>query len=150
MVQDISAFGIRANLAASNTYPQGIDITQFADDTDPIDTPDMQIGDKKMSLNGILVVWSTAVAAEVTLAVIPGSDDDTNLAILFEANRVGANKQSARDIITLTVIYPDGSTKQFVNGKITNGMPAKSVASAGRLKTKTYKFAFENLAGGPA
>ena len=152
-MQDISGFGFQINLVASNTFPSGLSITQFADDADPFDTPAIALADKAMGLNGDLIVWSKASPIEVTVNVIPGSDDDTNLGILAEANRVGKGKVSAQDAINLTAIYPaspdnpDGKTLTLVSGRITNGMVGASVASAGRLKTKAYMFTFENRIG---
>lgn len=143
---DISGFGLKARLVASVTFPNGIDLTQFADDADPLDAPSQQIRDKAMGLNGDLLTWSKANPIIATLNVVPNSDDDQNLAVLFEANRVGKGKQGARDEITLTLIYPDTTSVTLNGGAITDGMPTNSVASAGRLKTKAYAFAFENLA----
>ena len=147
MTNDISGFGFQINLVADSTFPAGLNLTQFADDADPFDTPAIQLADKAMGLNGDLVVWSKASPIEVTLNVIAGSDDDENLAILAEANRVGKGKVSAQDAITLTGIYPDGTMLTLVAGRITNGAVGSSVASAGRLKSKPYMFTFENRVG---
>lgn len=144
-MNDISAFGLRVQLTASETFPSGISITQFADDSDPFDAPSMQIRDKAMGINGDLIAWSKANPLPVTLNVIPNSEDDNNLAVLFEANRVGRGKMGARDVIGITVIYPDGRTASFTQGVITDGAPANSVASAGRFKSRAYAFAFENV-----
>ena len=145
MTQDISGFGLRIALKASNTFPAGIVLTQFADDADPIDMPSQQITDKAMGLNGDMVGWSKANPIIATLSVIPGTDDDRNLAVLAEANRVGKGKQSARDIITLTIVYPDGRTATLTQGLITDAILAQTIAQAGRMKTKPYAFAFENM-----
>src|SRR5512138_1873531 len=131
-MNDISAFGLKVQLTASQTFPSGISLTQFADDADPFDAPSMQIRDKAMGINGDLIAWSKANPLPVTLNVIPNSEDDRNLAVLFEANRVGKGKQGARDVIGITVVYPDGRTASFTQGVITDGMAANSVASAGR------------------
>ncbi len=144
-MQDISVFGLRVQLVASVTFPSGISVTQFADDVDPFDSPSIQVRDKAMGANGDLIVWSKANPLLVTLGVVPNGEDDKNLQVLFEANRVGKGKQGARDIITLTAVYPDGTTASFTQGAITDGMPANSPASSGRFKTKTYAFAFENV-----
>ncbi len=144
-MQDISVFGLRVQLVASETFPSGISVTQFADDQDPFDSPSMQIRDKAMGVNGDLIVWSKANPIAITLAVVPNSEDDKNLGVLFEANRVGKGKQGARDVVTITAVYPDGTTASFTQGAITDGMPANSPSSAGRLKTKTFAFAFENV-----
>lgn len=146
-MNNISGFGLRVTLVASRTFPAGLNITQFADDSDPIDMPSIQINDNAMGLNGDLVVWNTANPLEVTLNVLPSTADDINLSILLEANRVGRGKISANDNITLTVMYPAGNFVIFSNGVIREGMPSSGVASEGRLKTKTYVFAFENRIG---
>ena len=143
-MQDISGYGSSVNLVASLTFPQGFDITEFADDADPFDTPDMKIGDGKVGLNGTLLTWTTATALMVAVSVVPNSIDDNNLAILFEANRAGKGKAPVRDVITLTQILPNGSQQQFAPGKIVEGPPGPSISSAGRFKSKTYKFIFEN------
>lgn len=143
-MNDISGFGLKVQVVASVTFPAGLTITQFADDADPIDTPSQQLADKAMGLNGDLIGWSKANPILATLNLIPGSDDDRNLGILAEANRVGKGKNSARDVITMTAIYPDGRVITYSNGIITDAMIGNSVASAGRLKSKPYAFAFEN------
>lgn len=143
-MNDISGFGLRINLVASQTFPAGIVITQFADDTDPADMASIQVRDKAMGLNGDLITWSKATPLPLVIAVVPGDEDDQNLATLLEANRVGKGKQGALDVITATIIYPDGSVNQYTEGVITDGVAGKAVSSAGRIKTTTYTFAFEN------
>lgn len=145
MSNDVSGFGTRVRLVASVTFPAGITITQFADDADGVDVPSQQVADKAMGVNGDMVTWSKANPLTPTLNVIPGSDDDRNLAILLNANRPARGKFPALDEITMTVLYPDGSSTTYVRGKITDGMPGQSLASAGRLKSKSYAFAFEDL-----
>jgi hypothetical protein len=144
---DISGFGIRGILRASITFPQGVPITEFADDADPFDNPSQQIADKAMGLNGHQVTWSKANPIMVTLNVIPDGEDDRNLAVLAEANRVGRGKLSARDVITYTMIYPDGSSRTFSGGVLTDAPLSTSIASAGRKKSKPYAFSFEGVSG---
>lgn len=144
-MQNVSAFGSRIVLRASSTFPSGITITQFADDADPFDLPEITVGETAMGLNGDLVVWSAPNPIMMTLNVIPGSDDDRNLAVLLEANRVARGKRSARDVITATQVYPDGRTLTLVQGVALTGRPGQSSASSGRMKSKPYGFAFEGL-----
>lgn len=145
MATDISAFGIRVVLVASSTFPAGIVVTQFADDGDSLDVPQQQIADKAMGVNGDLITWSKANPLNVTINVIPGSEDDRNLSVLLEANRVARGKQGSRDTITMTAVYPDGTQQTWSSGRITDGIPGKALASSGRMKTKPYMFTFENL-----
>lgn len=143
-MQDVSGFGATVRLVASTTFPVGFGITEFADDGDPFDIPSIAIKESAMGLNGDLVVWSKANPLKVTINVIEGGDDDTNLSILMEANRVGRGKLSANDAITITAVYPTGRTITFDPGVMTNGQPGPSISSAGKLKTKQYMFTFEN------
>jgi hypothetical protein len=147
MAQDISGFGLVINVIASNTFPAGFVITQFADDADPFDIPAIQIADKAMGLNGDLIVWARAVPIDVSISVIPGSPDDLNLGILAQANRPSQGKVPALDVITLTGIYPDGRALTLKSGKLTNSPFGLSVASSGRLKSKTYGFTFQSTIG---
>jgi len=147
-MENISGFGLIVNVLASNTFPVGLLLTQFADDSDPLDLPSIQIADKAMGLNGDLITWSKANPINVTLNVIPGSYADINLAVLLEANRVGRGKTGARDIITMTITYPSLNVIVLNTGTITDGIPASGVASAGRLKSKSYASSFENRTGG--
>lgn len=144
-MEDVSAFGFQIRLIASTTFPQGFDISQFADDSDPFDIPAVAIGDAAMGLNGDLITWSKANPLKTTIGVIAGSADDSNMSVIYEANRVGKGKISARDIITLVGIYPTGRVITLGPGKMLEGMPGFSVASAGRLKTKVFNFSFENI-----
>jgi hypothetical protein len=145
-MEEISGFGLQVNVIADKTFPSGILVTQFADDADPFDMPAVQIADKGMGLNGDLVVWSKASPLDVTINIIPDSEDDRNLAALAEANRISKGKKAAGDIITMTAVYASGKTVTLTNGKLTNALPASAVASAGRKKSKAYTFTFESKA----
>jgi len=150
MSEDISGFGVELLIIASNTFPQGIEITQFADDADPIDLPSTAIAGNAMGLNGDKATWTTANPIPLTTNVITGSEDDANLNLLFEANRAGKNKSSAKDVITAIISYPDGSKTTFTGGSADEFMPGKSIASEGRFKSNAYIFSFENRVAVPA
>lgn len=141
---DVSGYGLSFRLKASNTFPFGLDVTQFSDDSDPLDVPEMDIADHGMGLNGDLVTWTTANPILVTVNVIAGSDDDKNLRLLFEANRAGRNKTSAKDVITGVLAYPDGEAVSLLTGVCKSFVPARGANSDGKLKSRPYTFAFEN------
>lgn len=147
MTENVSGYGLVAALIATTTFPAGVTITQFADNADPADMAAVKIADTALGLNGDLIWWSRAVTLPVVLSVIPGSDDDVNLSILAEANRVGQGKLSAQDDITLALIYPDGTNITYSGGKLTDAPFGKSVSSEGRLKSKIYTFSFQNKVG---
>lgn len=144
-MQDISGFGTRVSIIASRTFPRGISISAFADDADPIEVPALQIGDKAMGANGNMVYWSTANPKELNISVIPGSEDDRNLRALMAANTPAQGRQPAGDVISATIILPNGASTQLTEGKLMQGPPAIGIASAGRQKSSTYNFAFEGV-----
>jgi hypothetical protein len=142
---NISGFGLTARIVASKTFPNGFALTEFADDADPLDSPDLTAADTGMGLNGDLVVWTRPQGIEVVTSVIPTSPGDTNLDILLNANRVAKGKSSAKDVITIVWTYPSGLVVTMNPGIIISGPMMPSVASAGRLKTRTYHFRFEQI-----
>ena len=144
---NVAGFGTVIVLVASNTFPAGILITQFSDDVDAVDLPGVKISDLAMGVNGDLIKWSRAAVLPASIGVIPGSNDDINLSILAEANRVGQGKVSAQDIITLTITYPDGTATVLSQGSITDAPFGKSIAGTGREKSKVYVFGFQNRIG---
>lgn len=144
-MQDVSAIGFTLILRASETFPNGFTISEVADDADPFDIPAVEIASTAMNVNGDLVTWSSPTPMTPTINVIPASESDKNLSILWDANRAARGKRHARDVITLVASYPDGSTKTFSEGKMTSGMPGGSVASGGRIKSNAYVFAFQDF-----
>lgn len=141
---DVSASGTKINIISIPTFPQGFDVTELADDSDPLSFNEVTIAKYGMGVNGDLVTWSTAAPLEVTLNVIANSESDVNLGIILDVNRVAKNKLQIQDVITMNASYPDGSHKVLTKGKLMSGTVANSVSSDGKLKTKQYKFVFEN------
>lgn len=144
MTIDVSGFGLKVVLTASETFPSGITLSAFADDADALDTPAIQLRDKASGLNGDLVVWSKANPLVVTINVLPNSEDDNNLSILAATNRASAGRAPVLDEISITATYPDGTQDRYVRGVITDGIIGRPVSSGGRIKTKAYTFAFED------
>ena len=145
MSQDISGFGLRVSILASQTLPIGLNISAFADDADPFDIPELTIAEAAMGLNGDLITWTAANPISVTLNIIPGSEDDITMQVLAEANRAGRDKSNVQDQFTIVGIYPDGRTVTFGGGKLISYRPGNSISSAGRFKSKPYNFLFENI-----
>lgn len=140
-----SGFGTSVNVKASNTFPQGFDVTQFADDADSLDIPELVQADSGMGLNGHHVVWSKPAVMEVTLNVIPNSPDDLNLETLFDANRLAEQKQVANDVVTLSIAYPNGEVVVLAEAICLASTQAKGISQAGRMKTRAYRFRYTKL-----
>ena len=142
-MENTSGFGFLLNLQADITFPMGIIISQFPDDADPITAEPINIAESAMGLNGDLIVWQKAEPIKLSFSVIPGGDDDDNLAILADNNRVAKGKFPVQDSITIVKIFPNGNTETYANGILMSAPVGTGIASTGRLKTKTYSFAFE-------
>jgi hypothetical protein len=147
MTIDIGFFRASLQIQSTFTFPAGFQVTQFADDSDPIDFPSLKIGDGAMGPNGDLAVWSSAAPILMNINIIATSDDDKNLSILAEANRVGKGKFSVQELITASIVYADGALATLTGGKIIGAHFVRSGTNAGRYKTKAYNFMFENLNG---
>jgi len=141
----VSAFGLSAHIIASKTFPNGFILTEFADDADPLDSPDFQAADTASGLNGDMLVWSKAGGIEIAVNVIPTSPGDDNLDALLDANRNGKNKSSAQDAIGIVFTYPTGQRVICADGVILSGPMLPQVAGSGRLKTRLYRFKFEKV-----
>ncbi|MEX5763265.1 hypothetical protein AB6H12_13475 [Proteus mirabilis] len=144
-MNDISATGLSLIIQASKTFPAGIPITTFSDEGDPLDLPTVNITQTAVDINGNLVSWSSPTPQTVTINVLAGSEEDENLAILFDANTARWGRRPASDVITLVASYGDGSITTARNGRITDGCRGNSVAGAGRLKSKQYTFIFQDF-----
>lgn len=145
---DISGFGIVVALTATNTFPAPLLITQFADDTDPLESGPIDIADKAMGLNGDPIYWAKANLIPMTLGVIPGQANDLELQVLSDNNRVGPGKVGANDVINATITYPDGTVIILGQGRLVSAPAVKSVSSSGRLKSRVYGFVFASKIGG--
>lgn len=147
---DISGFGLVMTITASTTYPAPVTLLNLAKDTDALAIADNVIGDAETGVNGEIISWSTNNPIEVTLSAIPDSLTDMALFNLWNANRPEFGKRGARDVITLTVIMPDGSTQNFKSGKMTSGTPSPGVSGEGKMKTPTFKILFQSIVRTPA
>lgn len=143
---DISASGVSARFVFDKTYPNGFTGNDWASDADPVDLPSQVIAAVEMNVNGQLVSWSSPTPLPLTINVIPGSPTDIDLSYAMEANRPAAGKRIALDMVTIVFTYPDGGTVTLSNGKLLQGAPGRSVATAGRFKAKQYQFAFQDFA----
>ena len=144
-MNDVSATGLKVFITASHTFPAGFWVSKFADDKDALTPDNTTVNETAMGPNGDMVFFGTPNPVPVKLGVIPGSEDDENLQILYNANRVAKNKASVKDVIQMVAHYPNGTKKTFVNGVITEGPAAYSATSNARLNGNEYGFAFENV-----
>ena len=142
-MENVSVNGSSARLVASYTFPAGFDIVKFADDADPFDIADNTVASHASGINGDLVVWSNANGIEITLSVLPGTEEANNMAILWSANKVAPQKVAVKDILTLVISLPNGKQQIYSGGALLSGPAGISGSSDGRQKTQTYSMVFE-------
>lgn len=142
---EISVLGTKAYLTADKTFPAGFEITKFPADSDGIDIQENQIGNGEMGVNGDMITWHTPVPQQLTITVVPKSEEDKNLQILLDRNRAAKGRSNIQDNITLVVTLADGTTHTFSNGIIISGELGYSITSQGKIRTKRYGFMFEQF-----
>lgn len=144
MSVDVSAMGVSATITAIPSYPVGHTITQFADDGDSLAVADMTIMQSGMGVNGDLVVWRVPVPTQITMNLIPGTDDCKFMENLFKLNITQKNKSSSKDLITMTINHPNGNITVMTNGYIVAGKPTQDYQANGRARTRSFTLVFEN------
>lgn len=142
-MENASITGLSVFLIAPPVYPTGITLTQFPDDSDPLDSDNVEIAGSGVGLNGDLIVWDKPNAVTMRLSVIPGSEDHEKLNRIWEVNRTAKNKLSVQSRIQAVVRYPDGTSVSLMEGAMVSGPALTGGNSEGKLKTPTYGFVFE-------
>lgn len=144
---DVSGFGTGVVIVALESFPMGFGLSQFADDTDPISAKDVEPIGYEMLYDGALFSYDKAAPVEVSVALIPGSDDDINCKILLQNKKSARNFLPLPDITTMIITYPDGGRVILTSGTILKGPLVDSVMSSGRKKSNVYTFVFGTFAG---
>lgn len=153
---DISYAGAKIYLSTRAGDSVG-PITEFSDEGSPVEIPDIDIADGNMNLNGILVTWTKAQAAEFSLTLIPNSQSEKILATWLSAHAIGGRGAIPEAFIDqLQLVIPanvnvSGTSSKnsliytFKNGRMRRGAPATGTNSEGKMNAKTYNFIFEQV-----
>lgn len=144
-MRDVSTFDTFVYLMASRTLPIGMKVTAFPDDVDPLQFPEVNIGEVLLDLNGRPISISRGEAIPVRISVLAGTTNDSLLSTIWNANRACNFSAPAKDEITLVLRYPDKTTKIFSKGAIVAGPASFDAQSSGRAKSSTYGFAFGDV-----
>lgn len=145
-MENISGFGTSLTIVALSSFPFGFNVTKFADDVDPISHKEVEpIGYERL-YDGSLFFFNQNAPIEVSLSVVPGSEDDINLKILLQAQKGGIKFIPIPDVTSMILNYPMGKV-MLTNGSIVKGPFFDSIADTSRKKSNTYTFVFANFAG---
>jgi hypothetical protein len=145
---DVSALGFSILVKDTKLFPQGFLIKRTADGADPFDFPDITIGESTMDANGFIVYASTPTPLGFDINLLPTSEEDNNMSMLFESHRSAAGRARTGGKISITVQYADGSSITATDVYINGGSPAKSIQSPSRYKNKNYKFTCQDYLRG--
>ena len=115
MSTDVSALGFSIIVKDDKLFPQGFTIKRTADGADPFDIPDLTIGEATMDANGNMVFASAPSPINFTINLLPTTEEDNNMAALFEDHRPAAGRPRTGGKITVTVQYADGSSTSMTN-----------------------------------
>lgn len=147
---DISHLGTVVTLSASKTTGGSpISLTAFPDDADPFDIPEVDVAEYEIGTNGDVATWSVNKRIEVTLSILPCTEDNEVMLSLVATNRPQKGKPITKDVITLTRVSPNGEVIVLGKGRLLSASVSSSMQSSGRYKTPTYKFAFATLTRTP-
>ena len=143
--QDVSANGVKLMLFASVSYPTGVEIATFNPGEDPINFDDLKIAETDMGVNGNLIVYRTPYAYNMVFNITPMTEVDQIMENIANADRIAAGKVSAKNILTLVVIYPQGRTLTYVDGAMTDCPGGFSSSGNGRINGRRYAMSFRDL-----
>lgn len=142
-MNNISTSGLSVTLTGARVLPM-VQITQFADDADPFDIDHTPISSHAMNANGDMVVWSTPTTKQITLNIIPGSDDDKNLQLIANSNLTQGRNIKLLDELQMVASYLDGRRVIAKGGVLVSADVATSAATQ-RRKSNQYVFAFQEI-----
>ena len=100
-----------------------------------------------MLYDGSLFAFDKAAPVELSVSVIPGSDDDSNLKILLSSKKGAKKLITLPDVTSMVVTYPDGGRVILSNGTILRGPLVDSIETSGRKKGNTFTFVFGSITG---
>ena len=146
-MQDVSAFGTTISILATQSFPVGFTIENFADDKDPLKIENIEATGYVFLIDGSLFIFDKAAVIKVDVSTIAGSDDDINLKTMLQARKGSSSIINLPDVTTMTIAYGNGGIVMFTNGSIVSGPLGDSIEQSGRHPSNTYTFVFSDFAG---
>jgi hypothetical protein len=144
---NISGTGTGIVIVALQSFPMGFNLTQFADDIDPLAAEEVEATGFEMLYDGSLFAFDKAAPIMLTVGVIAGSSDDINLKIMLQTRKSNVSILPFQDVVSAVISYPDGGRIILSNGALIKGPLIDGVQNTGRKKGNAYAFAFGSFAG---
>lgn len=143
---DVSGIGLKIKLFATVAFPWGQDLTSFPADTDPMNLDDLNIANYEFGLNGDLIVWRTAQGFLMRFSLIPGCEEDKQMQLAADIDRVAKNKVSEMNTY-VAVVYNEVTgeiVNTYTNGTLVSFTPYGAVTQGGKIRTTQYSIIFAN------
>jgi len=144
---DISGFGTGITIVTTATFPLGFELTQFADDEDPLNVENTEVSGYEKLYDGSIFTFDKTSPILLSVGVIANTEDDINLKILLQNRKSSPQILPLGETTTMIICYPDGGKVAMSNGTILAGPLADSLTAQGRRKGNVYHFVFGTFAG---
>lgn len=155
---DVSMAGASIILKSKNGLVVSNPITEFADDGNPVDIPNLEVAGGNMNLNGLLVTWTKPNPVQISFTLIPGSDSERALHKFLAAVHVGGKGSTVGEAFIESLVYKyptpnsqrsttgkNTNTITFSNGRLLSGPPAVGTNNEGKASSTTWTFMFESF-----
>ena len=136
-IKDVSFAGSTVTIA-------GITVTDFMDDSNPVEFQDVDVSSVGVNCNGSMIRNAKPNVIMMSVTVIPGSQSDERLYGLWKKYRVQGNYNAQWEQgLTASVSIGSGrGSKSFSNGTMVSGPGGPSSNGEGKMQGRTYTFAF--------
>lgn len=138
------------SFAGSRVVIGGANISEFMDDSNPIDIQDTETTNIEWSCNGRMIRTIKPAAIILSITVIPGSASDNSLRKIWKksfCNGGSVNIAQANQTLKCTVSAGNSRVGSFTftGGTPISGAAAFTANGQGKMGGNTYTFAFENV-----
>ena len=140
------------SFAGSKITVAGITISNFMDDANPVEFPDVDVSGYGVNCNGVMIRWAKPNAVIMSVTVIPGSDEDAKLYRLWAKYRVQDGSYSDQWSVPLTASISIGNQQMtgkrnysFAGGTMLSGPGGPTAHGDGKMNGRTYTFAFAKV-----
>ena len=136
------------SFAGSTISVNGIQITDFMDDANPIDIQDTEVANIEWSCNGRMIRTVKPSSVIISITVIPGSPSDQTLHSMWQRNFNGSlDLDASDDPITLSITPGNPKMHSYIysNGTFLSGAAGVTANGQGKFGGNTYTFSFESI-----
>lgn len=128
----------------------GSTITEFVDDSNPVDIQDTETCNIEWSCNGQMIRTVKPSAVILSVTVIPGTASDNSLKRIWKeslCNGGSMNLAAANRNLTCSIRpgNPSIASFTFSGGTCLSGAAAITANGQGKMGGNTYTFAFQNV-----